>query len=96
MNAISYTNWGLIIIAAAAISNLILQFYLIMNLAVGGTNGYFPDSGNAGGKPWTNSQSFPHTAFWRGKEQWLDSWKLGENDGLNASLIIDSVRVWAL
>lgn len=26
------------------------NFYLIMNVAVGGTNGWFPD--NAGGKPW--------------------------------------------
>lgn len=75
---------------------IIFQFYLIMNLAVGGTNGYFPDSGNSNGKPWTNSQSFPHTAFWRGKQQWLDSWKLNENNGMNASMIIDSVKIWAL
>ena len=29
------------------------EFYLIINLAVGGTNGYFPD--NLGNKPWSDS-----------------------------------------
>nr|CAD7452669.1 unnamed protein product [Timema tahoe] len=32
------------------------EFYFLMNLAVGGVNGYFPDDGvNAGGKPWINT-----------------------------------------
>lgn len=37
-----------------------LQFYLIINLAVGGTNGFFPDDAvNEGGapKPWASSSS---------------------------------------
>lgn len=29
------------------------EFYLILNVAVGGTNGYFPDG--EGGKPWTDA-----------------------------------------
>jgi hypothetical protein len=29
-----------------------LAFYLILDVAVGGTNGWFPD--NAGDKPWLN------------------------------------------
>jgi hypothetical protein len=28
-------------------------FYLILDVAVGGTNGFFPD--NVGGKPWVDS-----------------------------------------
>ena len=30
-----------------------IAFYLILNVAVGGTNGYFPD--NLGGKPWLDA-----------------------------------------
>ena len=44
----------------ASSSNLLfLAFYLIMDLAVGGTNGWFPD--NIGNKPWLDqSQSTFH------------------------------------
>jgi hypothetical protein len=32
------------------------EFYLILNIAVGGTNGFFPDGvANPGGKPWLNT-----------------------------------------
>ena len=34
------------------------EFYLVLNVAVGGTNGYFPDGSD--GKPWTNDSP---TAF---------------------------------
>jgi len=35
-------------------SDLIEQFFLVLNVAVGGV-GYFPnDATNPGGKPWTN------------------------------------------
>jgi hypothetical protein len=38
------------------------EFYLIMNVAVGGTNGWFPD--RAGNKPWLdNSQSESYCSF---------------------------------
>lgn len=34
---------------------MMFQFYIILNLAVGGTNGFFPDgASNPGGKPWSN------------------------------------------
>lgn len=65
-----------------------------MNLAVGGTNGYFPD--NLQDKPWKNSQPNAHTAFWHGKDLWWNNWKLYENNGHEASLIIESVKIWAI
>lgn len=34
-------------------TNNCLDFYLILNVAVGGTNGFFPD--NVGSKPWLDS-----------------------------------------
>lgn len=73
--------------------NCCVQFFLIMNLAVGGTNGYFPDAGNDGGKPWANSQPFAHTAYWNGKQQWMNTWNLMSRD---SALVIDSVKIWAL
>lgn len=62
------------------------RFYLIINLAVGGTNGFFPD-GLGDGKPWSNTD--PHAAndFWAGVKQWGPTWS-------SPSLQVDSVRVW--
>lgn len=74
------------------------QFHFVLNLAVGGTNYFFPDNGNRNGeKPWRNSApSTALTDFWNRRSQWLPSWKLNENNGESASLIIDSIKVWAI
>lgn len=72
------------------------QFHILLNLAVGGTNGYFPDEGNASKKPWLNSSPKAATDFWQGRDQWLPGWNLDQFNSTDASLIIDSVRVWAL
>ncbi|KAJ8935957.1 hypothetical protein NQ318_015792 [Aromia moschata] len=70
------------------------EFYIILNLAVGGVN-YFPDdaiNGN-GAKPWINSSPKAATDFWEGREQWLPTWNVGTDD---SHLQVDYVRVWAL
>jgi len=63
------------------------EFYLILNLAVGGTAGYFPDG--VGGKPWSNNDPHSVNAFYNGRGQWLPTWK-----GEDSALRIDSVKVW--
>ncbi|CAG9855843.1 unnamed protein product [Phyllotreta striolata] len=70
------------------------EFYLILNLAVGGT-AYFPDDADnkPGGKPWSNSASNALTTFWQGREQWLPTWDVGSED---SHFLIDYVRVWAI
>ncbi|CAH1105311.1 unnamed protein product [Psylliodes chrysocephalus] len=70
------------------------EFYIILNLAVGGTN-FFPDDANntPGGKPWSNSASDASTAFWKGREQWLPTWNISTDD---SHLQIDYVKVWAI
>lgn len=73
-----------------------LQFHFIFNLAVGGVNGFFPDTGNETPKPWMNSSPHAATDFWKGRHQWLPGWNLDRNDTYDASLVIDSVKVWAL
>lgn len=59
------------------------EFYLIINLAVGGVTGYFPD-GN--GKPWSNSGAHAVNDFWNAKNQWYPTWK--------KPFAIDSVKIW--
>lgn len=60
-----------------------------MNLAVGGTNSYFPDG--VGGKPWSNSDPHAPNAFYDAKGRWQPTWK-----GEDAALQVDSVKVWSL
>jgi len=65
-------------------------FYLIFNVAVGGTNGFFPDGNHYGSatKPWSNNS--PHAAadFWAKKNDWLPTWQ-----GDKAAMIIDWVEM---
>ncbi|XP_062507118.1 beta-1,3-glucan-binding protein-like [Corticium candelabrum] len=65
------------------------EFYFVINLAVGGTNGYFPD--NQGGKPWSNLSPHSVNEFWNDKSSWYSTW-----NGEEAALKVDSVRVWDL
>jgi beta-glucanase (GH16 family) len=67
------------------------EFYLILNLAVGGTSGYFPDG--VGGKPWTNSDGHAVNNFYNSKGQWYPTW---DQKGSGSALQVDYVRVWAL
>ena len=62
------------------------EFYLIINLAVGGTNGWFQD-GDAG-KPWVDSSPNAPHEFWQARDQWYPTWK---DDG---QMIVHSVKMW--
>ncbi|XP_055549673.1 beta-1,3-glucan-binding protein-like isoform X2 [Wyeomyia smithii] len=76
------------------------EFFIIMNLAIGGTNGYFPDDNvmNSSPKPWSNQSPVRSatTSFWNNRNDWITSWGLDKNDGKDAAFQIDYVRVWAL
>ena len=52
------------------------EFYLILNVAVGGINGYFPDNSvNAGySKPWDNNSNQAAFDFWSKKDDWYPTW----------------------
>lgn len=62
-------------------------FYIILNVAVGGTNGYFPDG--LGNKPWSNRSPHAVNEFYRAKDRWYPTWK-----GEDASLRVDYIRVY--
>jgi len=63
------------------------EFFLILNVAVGGISPYFPDG--LAGKPWTNSDSHAINSFWRGRNQWLPTWK-----GNDVAMQVDWVRIY--
>ncbi|XP_076802516.1 beta-1,3-glucan-binding protein-like [Clavelina lepadiformis] len=73
------------------------RFYLIINLAVGGTNGYFPDewSNGNGAKPWNNASPTAMRDFWQAKNTWYPTWQSGVNNGENAALQVKNIKVWA-
>lgn len=60
------------------------EMYLIINLAVGGTNSYFPDGY---GKPWNNGDPSAINAFWAAHTQWFPTW--------TQPMAIDYVKVWS-
>ncbi len=57
-----------------------------MNVAVGGTNGYFPDG--VGGKPWSDTSAHADSDFWAAEGTWYPTWQKGN------PLMVDSVKVW--
>ncbi|XMA09603.1 hypothetical protein WAI453_002394 [Rhynchosporium graminicola] len=62
-------------------------FYLIVNLAVGGTNGYFSDPDS--NKPWVNNAVNASAYFWAAKDSWYPTWVEGK-----AQLEVESVKMW--
>ena len=62
------------------------DFYLILNVAVGGTNGWFQD-GQAG-KPWVDQSPTAKKDFWDAKDQWYPTWQD------NGQMVIHSVKMW--
>ncbi|KAG9322107.1 hypothetical protein KVV02_000999, partial [Mortierella alpina] len=66
------------------------EFYIIMNVAVGGASGYFPD--NVGGKPWSDKSQHAVNEFYDSKDDWYPSW--GPEDGLDRAMAVDYIRVF--
>jgi beta-glucanase (GH16 family) len=60
-------------------------FYLILNVAVGGTNGWFPD--NLDGKPWLDASSNAKLDFWNARNQWYPTWTQPQME-------ISKVQMW--
>ncbi|KAG5677473.1 hypothetical protein PVAND_007231 [Polypedilum vanderplanki] len=70
------------------------EFYIIMNLAVGGTNyfsDYFVNLPNP--KPWLNTSPRAAADFWEHRHWWLPTWNMGTEQ---SHMQVDYVRVWAI
>lgn len=66
------------------------DFYLILNVAVGGTNGYFED---VAGKPWSNDGDAPAVHFHNNRAQWLPTWP---EDPKERGMSIDYIKMWRI
>ncbi|KAI0338483.1 concanavalin A-like lectin/glucanase [Trametopsis cervina] len=64
-------------------------FYLIMNVAVGGTNGWFPDG--VGDKPWLDGSNVAMSSFARQQAEWYATWPA---DPKERAMVVDSVKMW--
>ena len=73
-------------------------FYLILNVAVGGTNGWFEDGKS--GKPWVDSSRVKaRKQFWDARESWMGTWGWGSDgkelvEGQGAAMLVSRVRIW--
>lgn len=63
-------------------------FYLILNVAVGGTNGWFEDG--VAGKPWSDSSDTAAQTFYNAKDEWYPTWTA--NGG--GQMEISKVEMW--
>ncbi|KAF8882971.1 GH16 beta-1,3-glucan recognition protein [Infundibulicybe gibba] len=64
------------------------SFYLILDVGVGGTNGWFPDGSE---KPWLDGSLTAMGDFWKRKAEWYSTWP---TDIAARSMVIDSVKMW--
>ncbi|CAH1786239.1 unnamed protein product [Owenia fusiformis] len=81
--------------AASKMAPFDKEFYLIMNVAVGGTNGFFPDDASPA-KPWNNESPTAFLDFWNARGQWYPTWKPDENNGESAAMVVNYVRAWKM
>ncbi|KAK0462851.1 GH16 beta-1,3-glucan recognition protein [Desarmillaria tabescens] len=65
------------------------RFYLILNVAIGGTNGWFEDG--YGDKPWLDGSSTAMRDFYNKKDTWYATWP---EDVEQRAFVIDSVKMW--
>ena len=64
------------------------DFYLILNVAVGGTNGWFEDGKS--GKPWVDVSPTAKKDFWNARGSWLPTW---EGEGMG-EMVVKRVGIW--
>ncbi|KIK65210.1 glycoside hydrolase family 16 protein [Collybiopsis luxurians FD-317 M1] len=64
------------------------RFYLILDVGIGGTNGWFPDGPE---KPWLDGSQTAMRDFLEAQNQWLPTWPSNPED---RAFVIDSVKMY--
>lgn len=67
------------------------EFYFSISLKAGGVTFFPDDAENIPPKPWSNDGSHAATSFWKGKNDWINTWK--DDD---THFQIDYVKITAL
>lgn len=65
------------------------EYYLILNVAVGGTNGWFADGKS--GKPWIDASETAKNDFWDARDTWYPTWTANDNQG---QMEVSKVEIW--
>ncbi|RKF61049.1 Beta-1,3-glucan-binding protein [Erysiphe neolycopersici] len=65
------------------------EFYLVINVAVGGTNGWFEDG--TSGKPWVDHSPTASKDFWDARDEWYPTWTAPGAGKME----ISSVKMWS-
>ncbi|KAI8813448.1 concanavalin A-like lectin/glucanase domain-containing protein [Cladochytrium replicatum] len=68
------------------------EFFLVLNVAVGNTKGYFPDGDSK--KPWVNTSPNAQYDFIKNKDAWYPSWPDKNSD--DRGMVVDFVKIWQL
>lgn len=73
------------------------EYFLVMNVAVGGTGGYFSDglTNQPYPKPWKNTSPTAPRDFYQQKNSWYPTWNPSTNNGEDAAMQVKSIRVMA-
>lgn len=66
----------------------LLQFHLLLNVAVGGTSGFFAEGQYDVPKSWRNDSPHPMRDFWEHRGEWLKTWH-----GDDVAMLIDYVEM---
>lgn len=64
------------------------KFYLILNVAVGATNGFFKDG--VGNKPWGDGSLTGPKEFWDARQLWLPTW----GEPVDRGMTVKSVKMY--
>jgi hypothetical protein len=64
-------------------------FYLVLNVAVGSSSGYFADGYD--NKPWIDGSDTAMRQFWDAKNVWYPTWGQGSAKGMT----VRSVKMWS-
>eukprot|EP01084_Bolivina_argentea_P014699 27493_1 len=77
------------------------EFFFVLNVAAGGTNGYFPTGSVSSPQglpsytqPWPDDSQVAYQQFWASVNQWYPTWHPFENNGEAAAMKIDYIRVY--
>jgi beta-glucanase (GH16 family) len=66
------------------------EYYIILNVAAGGTNDYWQEG--KCGKPWSNTDPHSVNAFYNAKGAWFPTWNFP--DSHDAAMKVDYIKVW--
>ncbi|KAF9074578.1 concanavalin A-like lectin/glucanase domain-containing protein [Rhodocollybia butyracea] len=64
------------------------RFYLILDVGIGGTNGWFPDDPD---KPWLDGSKTAMRDFYLAQDKWYPTWPTNPQD---RAFVIDSVKMY--